>query len=354
MSENGDYDLFYNAFVHLSRLEEWESEGRGKCVRSYSSLHPRKEKRIWRIPVVNYLFNELEARIRERAPHIEFDDGKKPTVEFSHDVDYIEKTVQLRLKQSAFDFLNACKYMLRLNFRKGLSRFGKGVAFAASKADYWCFDYWERLENEFNIKSVYYFFVKRTERKRFNLKEWLIDPSYNIADDNRLKKKCKELADKGNKIGLHGSYNSAAEEELFVKEKEILEDSIGLKVTKTRQHWLNYYERKTPYIHRRAGIEEDSTVGFNDISGFRAGIASLYAPYDHLKHAAFPFKIIPFAVMDSHLYDYADIVKHDTLEWLFESMKRIKRFHVSVDWHQRVVSGDYGWQEEYERILNFS
>ena len=55
--------------------------------------------------------------------------------------------------------------------------------------------------------------------------------------------------------------------------------------------------------------------------------------------------------MDSHLYDYAGIVKHDTLKWLFDSMEKVKRFHVSIDWHQRVINNDYGWHVGFNELL---
>ncbi|TAN42061.1 MAG: hypothetical protein EPN22_13480 [Nitrospirae bacterium] len=350
ITHDGDYDLLYNAFVHLSRLEEWKSEKCGNFIGSYSSQHPRKNKVIWRIPVVNHLFNELEKRLKRIFPRVRFDRGTKPVIEFSHDVDYLEKTVQLRLKQTAFDFFNAGKRLIKRDLRGTFSKIKKGIGFAINKSDYWCFDYWERLESEFNIKSVYYFFAMAGVRKRYDLKQWLIDPSYNISNNKRLKEKCKELMGKGNRIGLHGSYNSAMEEDLFIKEKEALENAIAHKVSKTRQHWLNYYESKTPYIHERAGIEEDSTIGFNDISGFRSGVASMYYPYDHGRQRPFSFKVIPLVVMDSHLYDYSNNNDTADLNWLLDNMNKVKKFFVSVNWHQRVISPDYNWADSFSKI----
>lgn len=350
IAENGDYDLFYNAFVHLSRLEEWESESRGKLIDSYSFNHPRKDKRIWQLPVVNYLFNELERKIKEKFPPVEFGSGTKPIIEFSHDVDYIEKTVQLRLKQTAFDFFNAGKCLTKRELKGSFSKLKEGVNFVMKKSDYWCFDYWDKLENEFKVKSVYYFFAKSLAGNKYNLKQWLIDPSYDISNNRRLKEKCKELIAGGNKIGLHGSYYSALDEKLFMKEKEVLEKAIDRPITKTRQHWLNYRENITPYIHKRAEIEKDSTIGFNDISGFRAGVASLYNPYDHRNEVSFPFTEMPFAIMDSHLYDYAAHGGVQCPGWLFQSMERVKNFAAAIDWHQRVISRDYGWDGAYKEI----
>ena len=348
--EDNNYDILYNAFVHLSRLEEWESEKNGRLIHSYSSRHPRKNKKIWKIPIVNFLFNEFEAKIKEKHPAVTFGSKAKPVIEFSHDVDYLEKTPQLRIKQSLFNILNIGKLLLHLKIRKGILKFFSGIEFIIRNRTYWCFDYWVELENKLNIKSVYYFFAKSAAQKGFSLRQWLIDPSYDIMKNNKLKEKCKELMASSNRIGLHGSCYSAEDEELFIKEKEVLESSLDCKITRTRQHWLNYYEDKTPYIHQIAGIQRDSTIGFNDIPGFRAGIASEYNPYDHRNQKAFAYKEIPLVLMDSHIYNYSN--GDDDMRWLFECFEKVRKVEVSINWHQRVVSLDYGWNTAYESILN--
>jgi hypothetical protein len=192
-SDGRDYDIFYNAFVHLSRLEEWESEKNGKYIHSYSSRHPRKGKKIWKIPVVNHLFNELEEKIIKKSPQTVFGTKSKPFVEFSHDVDYLSKTVQLKIKHSLFDFFNGFKYFIKLDIPKSVSKIKKGVGFLLKDSEYMCFDLWSELENNLNIKSVYYFFALLDRKKKYNVKEWLIDPVYDIAKDSELKKKLMSL-----------------------------------------------------------------------------------------------------------------------------------------------------------------
>jgi hypothetical protein len=345
------YDIFYNAFIHLSRLEEWESEKRGRYIRSYSFNHPRKDRKIWKIPIVNFLFNELEKWIKAKYPEVSFGNRAMPMIEFSHDVDYVNKTIQLRIKQPFFNVLKCCKQLLQFNFAKGVSNFRNGVNFAYRGCDYWCFDCWSKLEKELNIKSVYYFFGRSYHRK-LSLRRWLIDPSYDINENGTLKEKCKELISDGNEIGIHGSYFSAGDESLFKKEKEILENSIRREITKSRQHWLNYYEGRTPYIHTAARIEEDSSLGFIDVPGFRAGIGSIYNPYDHRNNMPFPFKEIPLVMVDSQLYDYSDDYDLDHLRWLFDSIRKIKNVAMSVAWHQRAISNDYGWDEGYRKLVS--
>jgi hypothetical protein len=345
------YDIFYNAFVHLSRLEEWEKEKTGYLIHSYSGRHPRKDKAIWNIPVVNYLFNDLESKIKTKNAQICFDEQKKAVIEFSHDVDYLSKTMQLRIKYCAFNFYNMAKLFLRLQFKKGLIKLDKAMRFAFSDRDYWHFEQWMDLESKFDIKSVYYIFADSRRVRRFNLKRWLIEPSYDILSNKRLIEECKKLIASGNQIGIHGSHYSASDAELFQEEKKNLESCIGSQVAKGRQHWLQFYERKTPYIYEKGGIQEDSTLGFNDIPGYRAGIASKFNPYDHVNERAFKFKEIPLVIMDSHLYDYsASSPLREDFTWLSNSIKDVKEFKVSVNWHHRAISEDYNWGYPYREI----
>lgn len=342
------YDLFWNAFVFLSRLEEYVSEKNGKKIQSYCKNHPRKQKGSFDFPVVEHLFEELELLIKRSFPQLTFGPRLSPAIEFSHDVDYIKKTTQLRLKQTAFNAVNTIRSIqypgrLKANFRRT-------IHFLLSSPSYWCFDYWEKLEKRYNRRSVIYVYIN-TRQKDF--KSWLIDPSYDIRRLPRLSAKLKDLAAQGFEIGLHGSYNSAVDASLLKKEKHILENIIGLKIKKIRQHWLRYEEKITPYLHH-ALFEYDSTLGWNDRIGFRSGCASQHRPYDHQKQQPFNYLVIPQIIMDSNIFDYgAGQIKHLSEKALsiLKSLKRYKSPRVSVSWHQRTAGKDYGWHKLYEKIL---
>ena len=58
--------------------------------------------------------------------------------------------------------------------------------------------------------------------------------------------------------------------------------------------------------------------------------------------------------MDSTLFDYGDgnIMQHGAngLDILI-LLNQIKKAHVSISWHQRVCSSDYGWNLMYQNVL---
>lgn len=341
------YDLFWNAFVFLSRYEEYLSEVNGKNIYSYSLNHPRVDKKSFEIPIVNVLFNELEDFLKNNFQDLKFGNKKDAIVDFSHDLDYINKTIQLRFKQSAFNCFNTFKSILKP--KQFITNLSKTIKFAFSNPSYWCFDYWQELENKNNIRSTFYIYAK-TGKKTF--KSWLIDPSYNVSIDKNLQNKLKQLHQNGFKIGLHGSYESAKKFEQLKNEKETLEQALDIDIVKTRQHWLNYFEQITPKSHDKL-FKYDSTLGWNDIIGFRSGCASLYQPYDFKNKKAFNYEIIPQIIMDSHIYDYSNdeqiFAKAKTMISIAKHIPKSSYF--SLSWHQRVCSSDYNWHKFYEEIV---
>jgi uncharacterized protein DUF7033 len=343
-----NYDIFWNAFVFLSRLEEYQKEKNEKQIKSYAKNHPRKEKTTFDVPVVNNLFNELELIIKRNFPELPFGSKQKPVIELSHDVDYIKKTFQLKLKQTAFNSYNALKALKNPSIF--IHKAQTTLSFLFSKPSYWCFDYWEALEKKYLKRSVFYIYV---QTKKKNLKSWLIDPSYDIRTNKKLQLKLKQLIVEGFEIGLHGSYYSATDEKRLVNEKAILEDILEKRVTKIRQHWLRYDESITPVLHNKY-FKYDSTLGWNDRTGFRSGCASRYRPFNHEKQEPYEYMVTPQVIMDSAIFDYgAERIKLQTKKALLmiKNIQSLKTPHISISWHQRVCNDDYRWHKLYEKIL---
>ncbi len=342
-----NYDLFWNAFLILSRYEEYAAEKEGLKIRSYCSRHPRKDKASFKFPLVNIFFNQLETIITELYPELNFSQEKEFRVDPSHDVDYIDKTFQLILKQTAFNGFNTFRSILTPG--KFFSNLKKTVVYPFKRPSYFCFDYWKNFEKRNGTRSVFYFYVRNNKR---SLKQWLLDPSYNISSNKKLQEKIQELIADGFEIGLHGSFNSAFDDKLLREEKDTLEKIIGRPVKRTRQHWLNYSEFITPGLHDK-NFEVDSTLGWNDSMGFRSGCASKHRPWDHKNNRPFSYYIVPQVLMDSTIFDYSQ--SYNDVEEAINMLKKLKdhkNVYVSISWHQRTCSSDYNWHLVYERIIN--
>ena len=341
------FDIFANMFWFLSRKEEWLAEKNGHHINSYSSRHPRPDKATFLKPVVNTLFDQLEKCLIKNFPLLKFGKGKTSDIELSHDLDYVRKTLPLRLKQSAFNTYNTFR---SLGKPKEMKRhLGRLFSFAFSNADYWKFDYWHELERRFNKRSTFYVYSKINR----STKTWLLDPSYDVANNPKLIKSLRELIERGHEIGLHGSFFSAMDGGLLLKEREQLSQTIGYEIKKIRQHWLRYRECHTPLLHEKY-FQIDSTVGWNDQMGFRAGVCSMYRPFNHDENRVFDYFIVPQILMDSQLYDYASGHFEETFVFAKQTIdiaRSHKNAHFAISWHPRTASRDYGWHESYEALL---
>lgn len=337
------YDIFWNAFVLLSRQEELIAEMNGNLIQSYSSRHPRMEQSTWDIPIVNLYFKKIKKLIQELHPQLPFKAEQDAILELSHDLDYITKTLPLRLKQSAFNLFNAVT-------KVSPSKLGKAIQFLMIPTNYWCFDYWMDFEKSVDMRSIFYVYAQSEKQ---NMKQWLMDPSYKVGKNLKLQEQLKMMHKQGWEIGLHGSFFSATNEERLKAEQSVLQDALQLPIRKTRQHWLRYEESVTPYIHEKL-FDQDSTVAWNDRVGFRAGIASKYRPYNHKDQKPFDYFIVPQIVMDSNIYDYgygaedALIIKSIRL---LDEVKDLKNTHIAISWHPRTCSKDYKWGAGYEKIV---
>jgi len=107
----------------------------------------------------------------------------------------------------------------------------------------------------------------------------------------------KTILGGGAEIGLHGSYSSADDSERLQREKEALEQLAG-PVAGQRFHYLRLDPHGNLGTLARLGFRYDSTLGFADGLGFRAGIAQPFRPWDFETEAPVPLVEVPLAAMD--------------------------------------------------------
>jgi hypothetical protein len=152
------------------------------------------------------------------------------------------------------------------------------------------------LEREYGVRSSYLFTV--FPERGFSRYDCLYLPGDRCrfdGEETTVRDAMRALAAEGFDVGLHGSFNSALEPGMLAREKAALEEALGERVTTTRQHFLHWQPETTPALQEEAGLEVDSTLGFNRAIGFRCG-------------ASLPFRLpgrrlleVPLAIHDGPL-----------------------------------------------------
>ena len=346
-------DWWAAAAWYLDGRAERAHEREHGPIHSYSIRLAGWDTRMWERAWVNRIGLFLRRWAARRTGRDEASlFGPLPSAEIllTHDVDAIAKTVRIRFKQSAFDAFNAVRAIARGQAGAAIERAVHGVRFALGAGDYWTFDRMCAMEEARGRRSIFNVYAggasPRSARARL-----LIDPAYDVRDP-AVSVMLRRLVERGWSVGLHPSFDAWSAPSDIRAQKERLENAIGSRVTACRQHWLRFSWDTTWIAQEEAGLELDTTLGFNDRPGFRAGCALQFHPRGNDGRPR-RLAVLPLVLMDSHLYDYASpsgaVPEAGIAKWIDEI--RSVRGTASVLWHPHVLSSDYGWAPGYEEVL---
>ena len=110
----------------------------------------------------------------------------------------------------------------------------------------------------------------------------------------------EEIVEAGGEVGLHGSYTAAEDMETLAAETKEIERLAGT-ITGHRYHYLRIDPHRNLVPLGALGFRYDTTLGFPDAVGFRAGIAQPFHPWDFENEAPAAILEVPLAVMDATL-----------------------------------------------------
>jgi hypothetical protein len=118
--------------------------------------------------------------------------------------------------------------------------------------------------------------------------------------DKLRPKLVEELLASGSEVGLHGSYLAAEELGRLAGEAETLRRLAGA-VEGHRYHYLRVDPHRNLVPLGGLGFRYDTTLGFPDALGFRAGIAHPFRPWDFAREEPASIVEVPLAAMDATL-----------------------------------------------------
>jgi hypothetical protein len=119
----------------------------------------------------------------------------------------------------------------------------------------------------------------------------------------------RRIHDRGHDIGLHAGYETYRSEQRMVEELAALKEAcraagFDQPAWGVRQHFLRFAWPDTPRIHEAVGFEHDSTLGFAEVVGFRAGTCREYPLFDASIGRRLRLRERPLVVMDTTLREY--------------------------------------------------
>lgn len=242
----------------------------------------------------------------------------------------------MRGRNSLKQFIRNCGAVLSLPF----------VHLGIAK-DFWAsFDRY--LEIEKNLPSTFFFIPKKGDPgQSVNGK----NNSMRAAkyDINNLGNHIRRFLAEGREVGVHG-IDAWRDSAMGRAELETVCRIAGASPLGVRMHWL-YFDEQSPAILERAGFSYDSTMGYNETVGYRAGSTQAFKPLQTENMLE-----LPMHLMDTALFypSYMDLSPREAGKVMSHFADNAAQFGgvLTVNWHDRSIAPERCWDDSYTELLD--
>jgi peptidoglycan/xylan/chitin deacetylase (PgdA/CDA1 family) len=157
-----------------------------------------------------------------------------------------------------------------------------------------------------------------------------------------------KLVARGCEVGLHG-IDGWVDSSRGRKELEEIRRLTGESEIGVRMHWL-YFDEHSPAALEKAGAAYDSTSGYNEDVGYRAGTTQVFKPVQ-----ASQLLELPLHVMDTALFypAYLDLSQAEAMKLIRQMADNAVRLGgcLTINWHDRSTAPERCWDECYRGLL---
>lgn len=333
------FDIFSAAFYLLTRYEEYLPHKKDEYGR-----YAHTNSLAWRegfldIPLINYWLLEFKMTLLRWYPDIVFHHAEfkyVPTYDIDLAYSYLYKGWRRNLAAGAKDVLTG-KWS-RLKERIDVLQRRRQDPFDA-------YEWLDSLHLYCRMKP-YYFFLAAAQYKGVDR---------NIPRGRPLEDLLRYHA-AGYRLGIHPSWQSGDNDRLLGEELDWMEKVTDLSITRSRQHYIRF---SMPHTYRRLlfyGIDQEFSMGYGSINGFRASVASSFYWYDLEKEEQTTLRIFPFCFMDANAYYEQKFTAAQAMSELmhyYHHIRKVNGLMVTI-WHNTFLGTDAsfeGWRQVYEVFL---
>jgi hypothetical protein len=339
---DGVPDLIASAFWHLSRWEERP----GAPEDDHGRFPARAALADPGVPVVDALAARFRGALGLGEHTGQF------TVALTHDVDSPWRWYGRRaVLGAASRAKRAAQERRGGDLGRELAGLLEAPVHAARRTDpNWSFDRIAEIERAHGGHSTYFVMTGHTRPA---------DGPAPGAYTRRRAAIVTQVSAQGDEVGLHPSYATSDDLGLLTEEKARLESLTGTPTEGVRFHYLRHRAHRSLAQLDHLGFRYDSSQGFAETPGLRAGFSFPYQPYDLDRDRPLQLTELPLAVMDATLAErrYLDLDADAGLQRSVDVLERVAevRGTVAILWHVDRYDRVYGngWDRAYDRLLEW-
>lgn len=333
------FDIFAASFYLLSRYEEYLPHKKDMYGRYAHENSLAYKEGFLNVPLINIWLQGFAKKLKEKFPG----GSLRTAVNFQPSAFKYQPTYDIDI---AYSYKHKGLFRNTGAFLRSPSAERIKVLSGAAEDPFDCYDWLNNLHKQYQLEPVYFFLVAE--------KNGEFDKNILPHKDAmwQLVKKHAVLYE----IGIHPSWQSSTKSSLLKNEMEWLAEMSGIKhITLSRQH---YIKLSMPHTYRAlidAGIENDFSMGYGSLNGFRASVASPFFWYDLEKETETSLRIHPFCFMDANAYYEQKQSAERSFEELMHYYTVCKAANGTLItiWHNNFLGTAKeftGWREMYERF----
>jgi hypothetical protein len=168
-------------------------------------------------------------------------------------------------------------------------------------------------------------------------------------DLDEVSPQLQKIISKGCEVGVHGldAWLDGVEgrKELEKVAQAVLATELGV-----RMHWL-YFNESSPRVLEQAGFTYDSTVGYCETAGYRAGTAQVYRPPGAHRLLELPLHVMDTALFYPHYLNLSQEQAERIVWGLISDVQRVGGA-LTINWHDRSIAPERLWDDFYLRLLS--
>lgn len=349
---NCSVDIIASAFYILSLENERQSfqkDSFNRFNQSYSIIGDE----IYQKPFIEYYIHLLFAFIREmsktkgiKTPQNQlWPNQHRFALVLSHDIDRVRTVTWTKIKRKLKEKRNGSDIKFTYSVLSEIYQYIRRNRGWAVDFEYIC-----QMEYQYQAHSTFFIASKQRVHE---------DPKYRI-NSKSLKNGIKSIQKNKNEVALHGSIESAGNDNFLIEEKQILENHSDMIIYGIRNHYLSFNENRTFNSIEKSHFEYDSTLGFAEKCGYRCGLSLPFKPYDINKSQPHKFWELPLILMDTVLLleSKMSLSSDDVWPIIEEHLQEAYQNGscLSLNWHGcNINSIDLtGYSRIYQKILQWA